>query len=142
MTDGLTIAEASERLGMTSHTLRYYERAGLLLPIQRTEGGLRRYQKNDVDFLRFLACLRATGMPIRKIRQYAECVRDGAHTMAERRELLEEHRVEVNQQIELLQRNLEALNLKIRLYDEGWLHGESPATVISEKLRCLLEEKE
>lgn len=141
MPDGLTIADASETLGMTSHTLRYYERAGLLPAIPRTEGGLRRYRGEDVALLRFLAKLRLTGMPIRQVREYCELIREGDHTMDQRRDMLVNHRAEVQRQIEILEGNLEILNLKIGLYEQGWKHGVSPANDCSEKLRCLLEEK-
>ncbi|MBC8066006.1 MAG: MerR family transcriptional regulator [Chlorobia bacterium] len=141
MQDGLTISDASSALGITAHTLRYYERAGLLPPIPRTDGGLRRYRDEDVQLLRFLAKLRLTGMPIRQVRKYSELVRDGDHTMAARRQILEEHRVEVEAQIRQLQRSLEVLNLKINLYEQGWVHGISPTNECTEKLQCLLEEK-
>jgi DNA-binding transcriptional MerR regulator len=138
---GLSISEASETLGMTAHTLRYYERAGLLPSVARTEGGIRRYQEEDVQLLRFLARLRLTGMPIRDVRRYSELVREGPQTMEQRKQLLEKHRAEVQRRMGQLQRNLEVLNLKIDLYDRGWIHGCSPIDPCAEKLRCLLEEK-
>lgn len=141
MQDGLTIADASSALGMTAHTLRYYERAGLLPKITRTDGGIRRYRSEDVQLLRFLSRLRMTGMPIRQVRKYSELVRQGDHTMPERRQMLEQHRAEVQAQISQLQRNLEVLNLKIGLYEQGWVHGVSPTNECSSKLQCLLEEK-
>lgn len=141
MQDGLTISDASYALGMTTHTLRYYEKAGLLPPIPRTEGGLRRYRDQDVQLLRFLAKLRLTGMPIREVRKYSELVRMGDSTMPQRRSMLESHRAEVQRQLKSLQRNLEVLNLKINLYEQGWVHGISTTNECAEKLRCLLEEK-
>jgi DNA-binding transcriptional MerR regulator len=141
MQDGLTIADASIALGMTAHTLRYYERAGLLPRITRTDGGLRRYSNEDVQLLRFLSRLRLTGMPIRQVRKYSELVLQGDHTMDERRQMLEQHRADVEAQIHQLQRNLEVLNLKIGLYEQGWVHGISPHNECSNKLQCLLEEK-
>ena len=90
--------------------------------------------------LRFLAKLRLTGMPIRKVREYCDLMREGDHTMEKRRDMLVDHRTEVQRQIESLQGNLEILNLKIGLYEQGWKHGVSPANDCSEKLRCLLEE--
>lgn len=141
MQDGLTIADASSALGMTAHTLRYYERAGLLPRINRTDGGLRRYRDEDVNLLRFLSRLRLTGMPIRQVRKYSELVRQGDQTMEERKRMLEQHRTEVEAQIRKLQHNIEVLDLKINLYEQGWVHGISPHNECSDKLRCLLEEK-
>ena len=76
----LSIAEASEATGLSAHTLRYYERAGLLEPVDRNEGGHRRYRESDVEWVRFLTKLRATGMPIRDVRRYAELMKAGDGT--------------------------------------------------------------
>lgn len=68
----LTIQQVAEDTGISVHTLRYYEKAGLLAPISRSMGGHRRYQERDVQFLLFLARLRSTGMPIYKVKEYAD----------------------------------------------------------------------
>lgn len=114
----LSIQEASEATGLSSHTLRYYERAGLLAPITRTEGGQRRFHNRDVEALQFLVKLRRTGMPIRQIRRYAELLREGPSTVAERKSLLEEHRQTVLEDIRHLEENLKVLEHKIGLYEE------------------------
>lgn len=141
MQEGLTIGEVSGKLGMSSHTLRYYERAGLLRPIPRTEGGIRRYQEQDVEMLRFLARLRLMGMPIHQIREYAELARSGRDTFEARGELLTKHRSEVIARIEELQRNLEVLDLKIEMYSRGCTPVSAPGDPCAEKLRGLLERK-
>jgi DNA-binding transcriptional MerR regulator len=70
---GVSIAEAARRTGVSVHTLRYYERAGLVVtPVDRTASGQRRYQQLDLDWINVCTRLRATGMPIRTIRRYAE----------------------------------------------------------------------
>jgi DNA-binding transcriptional MerR regulator len=112
----LTISDVAEATGLTNHTLRYYERAGLLLGVGRNGSGHRRYSSQDVDWVVMVTRLRATGMPIRMIRRYAELVREGAGNDAERLALLEAHRSEVVARIGELERNLEAVNYKIRLY--------------------------
>src|SRR5215216_2749314 len=72
---GLSIAEAARRTGVSVHTLRYYERAGLVITtVDRTSGGRRRYSQLDLDWIKMCTKLRATGMPIRSIRRYAELV--------------------------------------------------------------------
>ena len=86
---GMTIAEAAERSGLTSHTLRYYERDGLmLLPVERSSTGHRRYTDRDLSWIELVTRLRATGMPIRDVRRYADLVRAGAGNEQERLELL------------------------------------------------------
>ena len=72
MTQEWTLREVSEQTGLSTHTLRYYERAGLLAPVARTDGGHRRYSERDIDSLLFLTKLRLTGMPIAGVRRYAE----------------------------------------------------------------------
>jgi DNA-binding transcriptional MerR regulator len=73
--DELTIAEAAERTGLTRHTLRYYERDGLMLGVGRAGSGHRRYSERDLGWIELITKLRATGMPIREVRRYAELVR-------------------------------------------------------------------
>ena len=112
----LTIAEAAQRTGLTAHTLRYYERIGLLDPVDRVAGGQRRSTEADLEWLRFLQRLRATGMSIRDMQAFADLRRRGESTVARRRELLERHRDEVLHRIEELQDDLRALTDKITHY--------------------------
>src|SRR5215217_57007 len=93
---GLSIAEAASRTGVSVHTLRYYERAGLVVTtVDRNAAGRRRYRKLDLDWIKICTKLRATGMPIRSIRRYAELVSSGRGNEQERLALLEAHRAEV-----------------------------------------------
>jgi DNA-binding transcriptional MerR regulator len=114
---GLTIAEAARRTGVSVHTLRYYERAGLVVTeIDRTAGGRRRYRQLDLDWITVCTRLRATGMPIRSIRRYAELVAAGHGNEQERLELMEAHRVEVLARLAELQENLQLIEHKIDVY--------------------------
>jgi DNA-binding transcriptional MerR regulator len=112
----LTIAEAAERAGISAHTIRYYERAGLLAPIERTDSGHRRFADDDIEWIVVITKLRATGMPIRRIREYAELVREGDGNELERLALLESHREDVLRRLDEVQRNLELVDYKIALY--------------------------
>lgn len=114
----LTIAEAATRAGVSVHTLRYYERAGLLTPIERNVSGHRRFTPDDVEWIVVCTRLRATGMPIRRIRAYAELVREGAGNEADRLALLEGHREEVRERLAEVSRNLELIDYKISFYRE------------------------
>jgi DNA-binding transcriptional MerR regulator len=114
---GLTIAEAARRTGVSAHTLRYYERAGLVVAdVDRTSGGRRRYHERDLHWILVCTKLRATGMSIRTIRRYAELVAEGHGNETERLALLESHRAGVLEQIALLQDNLELIDHKIDVY--------------------------
>ena len=112
----LTIAEAAELAGISAHTIRYYERAGLLAPIERTDSGHRRFAAEDIEWIVVITKLRATGMPIRRIREYAELVREGDGNELERLALLESHRVEVLRRLDEVQQNLELVDYNIALY--------------------------
>ena len=104
----LTISDAARVTGLTAHTLRYYERAGLMMDIDRAESSHRRYTDADLGWIELITRLRATGMPIRKVREYADLVREGAGNEAQRLALLQEHRAEVQAHLDETRRNLEA----------------------------------
>ena len=114
---GLSIAEAARRTGVSAHTLRYYERAGLVVTaVDRTASGRRRYHKLDLDWITVCTRLRASGMPIKTIRRYAELVAAGPGNEQERLALLEAHRAEVTARIAGLQENLATIDRKIGVY--------------------------
>jgi DNA-binding transcriptional MerR regulator len=114
---GVTIAEAARRTGVSVHTLRYYERAGLVVTtVDRTASGRRRYQQLDLDWIKVCTRLRATGMPIRTIRRYAQLVSAGRGNEPERLDLLEAHRADVLAKIAELHQNLELIDHKIDVY--------------------------
>jgi DNA-binding transcriptional MerR regulator len=120
---GLSIAEAARRTGVSVHTLRYYERAGLVVtPVDRTDGGWRHYHQLDLDWITVCTRLRATGMPIKTIRRYAQLVAAGPGNEQERLALLEAHRAEVTAKLAELQEHLELIDHKIDVY-RGRLAG-------------------
>ena len=114
---GLSIAQAARRTGLSVHTLRYYERAGLVVtPPDRTAGGRRRYQKLDLEWITVCTRLRATGMPIKVIRRYAELVSAGHGNEKERLALMGAHRADVLARLDELQENLQLIEHKIDVY--------------------------
>jgi DNA-binding transcriptional MerR regulator len=115
---GLTIADAARLSGVSAYTLRYYERAGLIDGVARAGSGHRRYGDDDLAWIDVLQCLRATGMPIRDIRRYAELVRAGSGNEDERLALLEEHRAAVREQLSVVRRHLAYIDRKIAIYEE------------------------
>lgn len=112
----LTIAAVAEFTGLTAHTLRYYERIGLLDPVTRASGNARRYDSGDLAWLAFLQRLRATGMAIRDMQRFVALRREGDATVPARRALLEEHRDVVLERIAELHRDLATLTEKITHY--------------------------
>lgn len=114
----LTIAEAATRTGLTTHTLRYYERDGLLLESpERSASGHRRYSERDLTWIQLITRLRATGMPIRDVRRYADLVRAGEGNEAARLLLLRGHRERVEEQLAEVTGHLHAIDLKIEIYE-------------------------
>jgi DNA-binding transcriptional MerR regulator len=114
----LTISDAARKSGISAHTLRYWERAGLLRSVSRNGSGHRRYAEEDLERIRFLTKLRATGMPIRQVRRYAELLNGGDDTNEERLALLEEHRDAVKAHLEETAGHLDLIDWKIDLYRE------------------------
>jgi DNA-binding transcriptional MerR regulator len=106
----------AERCGMTAHTLRYYERVGLIQPVGRARNGHRRYSEADEAWIHFLHCMRATSMPIRQMQRYAELREQGDATSLDRRKILEDHQAGIAEQIEALQQAHALLTHKIANY--------------------------
>lgn len=116
--ESLTIQEAAEKTGLTVHTLRYYERIGLLMPVGRAANGHRRFSQQDINLIRTLNRWRQTGMSLTDIQRYVKLVQVGDSTAGERRALLEAHRQAVVSQIEELQATLILIDYKIQNYSE------------------------
>ena len=114
----ITIAEAAERSGLSAHTLRYYERIGLIHPVGRGQNGHRRYGRDDIEWLEFLIKLRTTDMPIRQMVEYAELVREGPQTASRRRAMLETHREALRERIAELEETAAVIDRKIETYTE------------------------
>jgi DNA-binding transcriptional MerR regulator len=115
---GATIAEAAEELGLSADTLRYYEKDGLLLrPVPRSSSGHRQYAEADLRWILLVTRLRATGMPIRDVRRYADLVRAGAGNETDRLRLLQAHRENVLRQLAEVTAHLGAIDHKIGIYE-------------------------
>ncbi|TDC62976.1 MerR family transcriptional regulator [Streptomyces hainanensis] len=123
--DRYTISEVVAHTGLSAHTLRWYERIGLMPHIDRSHTGQRRYSNRDLEWLAFVGKLRLTGMAVADMVRYAELVREGDHTYDERRALLCATRENVQARISELRDTLAVLNFKIEFYAE--------ATAVSER---------
>jgi DNA-binding transcriptional MerR regulator len=113
----LTIREAAERTGLTAHTLRFYERIGLLEPIQRGVGGHRRYGEQDLGWIRLLICLRKSGMPLRTMQEFAGLQREGDPSGVRRRAILEQHRRDALAMIEDISSHLAVVEKKLEAFE-------------------------
>jgi DNA-binding transcriptional MerR regulator len=114
---GYSIAEVAEKTNLTSHTLRYYEKEGLLPFVDRSDSGNRDFKDKDLEWLELICCIKNTGMSIKKIKEVIGLYLKGDHTLDIRREIFINHREEVINQIAELQKNLDKINCKINYYD-------------------------
>jgi DNA-binding transcriptional MerR regulator len=115
----LSIGQVAERTGLSVHTLRYYEREGILAdPIRRGSGGRRLYTEDDVDWLAVCIILRGSGMPLHVLRQYTDLVRQGTGNEKERLALLRKHQDDVTAQIAELTRCLDLIRFKAGVYED------------------------
>jgi DNA-binding transcriptional MerR regulator len=114
----MKISELAERTGLSAHTIRYYERIGLMPPARRNGATHRQYDEDALRWVEFLGRLKTTGMPIRQMCRYADLRAAGPSTYAERKALLREHRDAVRQHVEELVACLDVLDAKIAGYGD------------------------
>ncbi len=112
----LTVQQVAQITGVSEHTLRYYERIGLILPVDRAGNGHRRYTQEDIEWITFVRRLRSAGMPIATVQHYVGLQRQGGATLSQRLELLKAHRDAVRQQIQKLSEHLDLIERKIEYY--------------------------
>lgn len=119
MTTSLTIQQAAAATGLSVHTLRYYERIGLLDPIARQDNSHRLFREEDLLWIGFLLKLRSTGLPIRDMLRYAALRRQGntPESVSARKALLQQHALSVEQTLAELQSNLAILHYKVAMYE-------------------------
>ncbi len=114
----MTIAQVSEKYGLTPDTLRYYEKIGLISPISRTSGGIRNYSEEDCNWIQFIRCMRNAGLPIDVLVQYMDLFRQGSHTAGQRKEILLEQKEILLETIAKQQEIVSRLERKIKLCEK------------------------
>lgn len=108
-----SIQDVSEKTGLSAHTLRYYEKEGLITGVERSTGGFRQYTDEDLEAIGLVCCLKNTGMSLQEILRFVELTRIGDKTLKERVELLREHRENVIRRIEEMQKYLDKVTWKL-----------------------------
>jgi DNA-binding transcriptional MerR regulator len=116
----LGIGDVARETGLSVHALRFYEREGLMLTqhVARGTGGHRRYSSQEVNWLRICIKLRRSGMPLAKIRRFAELVREGPGNEPQRLELLREQQRHVENQLAELEECLRIISRKVGVYEQ------------------------
>lgn len=125
------ISAVSEQLDIPPDTLRYYERVGLIPPINRTPSGLRDYSEADVSWIRYIKCMRSAGMTIEQLVKYVQLIHGGDETIEARKALLREQRAILVGRIAELQQTLSILDYKIGFYESGILPAEQVLTDVA-----------
>lgn len=112
------IKDVSEKVGISAHTIRYYEKCGLLPYISRDANGIRKFSQDDIFWLEIIKCLKNTGMTIENIKGIVDLSLKGNETKNERKEILFDHRKKILEQIKELKDNLKKIDLKIAWYED------------------------
>ncbi len=120
----MKIAEVSEQYGISADTLRYYERIGLIQPVNRTGSGIRDYNENDLRRVEFIKCMRSAGLPIETLIEYVALVEQGDQTIETRKEILKEQRALLARRMQEMQKTLDLLDYKIAVYENAVLTSE------------------
>ena len=113
-----TIREVCKKTGLSAHTLRYYEKEGLLTDIGRSAGGFRQYSEEDLEWLGLICCLKNTGMSLREIARFVHLAQQGDDTLKDRVALLREHRDNMIARMADMQRNLDKVTRKLNFFSE------------------------
>lgn len=113
-----TISEVAEKMNLTAHTLRYYDKEGLLPFVERSAGGVRIFKESDFSWLTIIECLKATGMPIKDIKTYIDWSMQGDSTLQQRYEMFLERKAIVEAQMAELQKTLDTINYKCSYYED------------------------
>ncbi len=118
-----TIGEMAQKLNVAPSTLRYYDKEGLLPFVERSSGGIRMFKDEDMEWLKLLGCLKKAGMPLKEIRSFMECSRQGDATIGRRLELIEKQRQSVLDQQKQLEETLLMLDYKQWYYQTAQAAG-------------------
>ena len=129
----MKIAEVSERYGISSDTLRYYERIGLIPHVNRNASGIRDYNEIDGRRVEFIKCMRSAGLPIEALIEYVGLVQQGDMTIEARKEILIEQREQLASRMVEMQKTLDILDYKIKVYENAVLKREKELLPIEDE---------
>lgn len=113
----MTISEVSEKYKVSQDTLRYYERIGLIPPVNRNDRGIRNYTEEDCRWVEFIKCMRSAGLPIEALIEYMALFQQGDATVEARKQLLIDQRRQLQTRLEEMKKTLERLDYKISIYE-------------------------
>ena len=136
---GYSIGEVAARTGLTAHTLRYYEKEGLLPFVSKNRSGMREYSRQDLAWLSMIECLKASGLQLKEIAQYIGWFKEGDSTLKQRLQLFQKRRAVVEQEVMKLHKILDKLTYKEALYREAVALGSLDAAMQKPEMQALKE---
>ena len=113
-----SIREVCEKTGLSAHTLRFYEKEGLLTNVERSSGGFRQYSDEDLEWLGLICCLKNTGMSLQEIARFVDLAHKGDITLRDRVELLKNHRERMVARIAEMQQYLDKISWKVNFFSD------------------------
>ncbi|QAA31970.1 MerR family transcriptional regulator [Clostridium manihotivorum] len=113
-----TIKQVAERTNLSDHTLRYYDREGLMPLLKRSASGIRNYSENDICWIELINCLKNSGMSLGEIKEFMNLCLKGEETCEERKEILQKHKENILNQIERLNNSLGIIDYKLDHYKQ------------------------
>ena len=128
----MKIADVSETYGLSVDTLRYYERVGLIPPVNRNGSGIRDYNELDLRRVDFIKCMRSAGLPIEVLIEYVALVQKGDKTIEARKDILIEQRELLAARMKEMQKTLDILDHKIEVYEKAVLKKEKEIVLLEE----------
>lgn len=111
-----SISEVARELDLTVYTLRYYDKEGLMPFVERTTNGTRAFKESDIQALKIVECLKASGMPIKEIKNFIDWCSDGDSTLQQRYDMFLERKATVEAQMEELKKTMEIIEHKCFYY--------------------------
>ena len=120
----MKISEVSEQCDISADTLRYYERIGLLPPVNRSDSGIRDYSELDVRRVEFIKCMRSAGLPIEVLIEYYGLVQQGDQTMEARKAILINQREQLVAKMAEIQKTIDLVDHKLAVYEHLLLEKE------------------
>ena len=118
-----SIGQVAKKMGLTAHTLRYYDKEGLMPFVKKNSSGLRMFSDEDIDWLVVIECLKGTGMQLKDIKQYIDWCQEGDATIGRRLEMFKRQKAKLEEQLRQLQQYMEKINYKIAYYTEAAAKG-------------------
>ena len=120
----MTIKEVSEKYNISSDTLRYYERIGMIPEVTRTASGIRDYQESDLSWVELVICMRKAGVSVESLIEYVKMCMQGDTTFSARLHLLQEEKEKLEELRSQLETAMKRLDYKISRYQKAVDTGE------------------